>query len=350
MRQPRLPFCITRNKLRQAEGPDKEEQMENIKEFMEMAKTEILSYLPDNLVKELTVEDNRVVKMNDQILYGLTMRKHDQEQAPTIYMNDIYERYMNGESLKALMAETVHQYLGVIAVPPPEITNMDLSFENIKDNLTLKIVEIKRNHEYLSEVSYIKMGNGFAAVCDITLADGDGGQLRTTVTRGLMGEMEYDMNELFSTAIESSQINAPAEMSSIRSQLLFEDEPNLLEGRGVISEDEKDNMYVISNKECLYGAVTLYYPGIQDKIAERLGENYYVLPSSVNELLLIPESRAPEIREIASMVYEANEHLLEPKDVLSNNIFYYDKDSKRLETIKSEMIRGIDSPEVAFRS
>ena len=89
MRQPRLPFCITRNKLRQAEGPDKEEQMENIKEFMEMAKTEILSYLPDNLVKELTVEDNRVVKMNDQILYGLTMRKHDQEQAPTIYMNDI---------------------------------------------------------------------------------------------------------------------------------------------------------------------------------------------------------------------------------------------------------------------
>ena len=49
-------------------------------------------------------------------------------------------------------------------------------------------------------------------------------------------------------------------------------------------------------------------------------------------------------------MYEANEHLLEPKDVLSNNIFYYDKDSKRLETIKSEMIRGIDSPEVAFRS
>ena len=77
--------------------------MENIKEFMEMAKTEILSYLPDNLVKELTVEDNRVVKMNDQILYGLTMRKHDQEQAPTIYMNDIYERYMNGESLKTIL-------------------------------------------------------------------------------------------------------------------------------------------------------------------------------------------------------------------------------------------------------
>ena len=323
--------------------------MENIKEFMKMAKSEIVSYLPDSLVRNLTVEDNSVVKMNDQILYGLTMRQHDQDQAPTIYMNDIYERYMNGESLKALMAETVHEYLGVIAFPPPEITNMDLAFDNIKDNLTLKIVEIKRNHEYLSEVPYIKMGNGFAAVCDIKLEDGDNGQLRTTVTKGMMEEMEYDMNELFSTAFESSQINAPAVMSSIRSQLLFEDGSNLLDGHNVISEEEKDNMYVVSNKECLYGAVALFYPGVQEKIAERLGENYYVLPSSVNELLIMPESNAPDIKDIASMVYEANEHLLEPKDVLSNNILYYDKDTKVLETIKSEMIRGIDSPEV-FRS
>ena len=194
------------------------------------------------------------------------------------------------------------------------------------------------------------MGNGFAAVCDIKLEDGDNGQLRTTVTKGMMEEMEYDMNKLFSTAIESSQINAPAVMSSIRSQLLFEDGSNLLEGHNVISEEEKDNMYVVSNKECLYGAVALFYPGVQEKIAERLGENYYVLPSSVNELLVMPESKAPDIKDIASMVYEANEHLLEPKDVLSNNILYYDKYSKRLETIKSEMIRGIDSPEVAFRS
>ena len=71
--------------------------MENIKEFMEMAKTEILSYLPDNLVKELTVEDNRVVKMNDQILYGLTMRKHEQERSPSLYTTYNSETYMSRE-------------------------------------------------------------------------------------------------------------------------------------------------------------------------------------------------------------------------------------------------------------
>ena len=324
--------------------------MENIREFTEWAKNEIMDYLPENLKKDLTIEDSRVVKMNDQILYGLTMRRGNEENAPNIYLNDIYERYMNGESAKALMTETVHEYLDFLTVPPPDITFKDLSFDKIKDDLTIKMVEIRRNHEYLSEMPYVKMGNGFAIVCDIEINDGNGGQLRTTVTRDMMKEMNYDMGELFSTAIESAQVKDPAVMQSIRSQLLFDDEPNLLEGHDVISEEEKDNMYVISNKECLYGAVALYYPGIQEKVAECFGENYYVLPSSVNELLLIPESRAPEAREIAWMVYEANHELLQPHEILSDNIMYYDRDSKRLETIKSEAIRGLDTPEREARS
>ena len=324
--------------------------MENINEFMEQAKIEILSYLPEDVRKELTIEDARVVKMNDQVLYGLTMKRSAEESAPAIYMNDLYRRFNEGEPFNMLMSEAALEYLNAVSVAPPEITTMDLTFDKIKDDLTLKLVEIRRNHEYLSEVPYVKAGNGFAIVCDIKIEDGDSGQYRTTVTRNLMNEMNYDMQELFSTAIESAQLKDPAVMNSVRSQLLYSDEPNLLRGQDPIREEEKDNMYVITNPDCLYGAIALYYPGIQEKIAEKLGENYYVIPSSVNEVLAVPESKAPEIQEIAAMVYEANENLLDPKDVLSNNIFYFDKDTKRLETIHSEMFRGINSQEQESRS
>ncbi|MBQ1736592.1 MAG: hypothetical protein II038_17350 [Lachnospiraceae bacterium] len=324
--------------------------MENINEFMEQAKIEILSYLPEDVRKELTIEDARVVKMNDQVLYGLTMKRSAEESAPAIYMNDLYRRFNEGEPFNMLMSEAALEYLNAVSVAPPEITTMDLTFDKIKDDLTLKLVEIRRNHEYLSEVPYVKAGNGFAIVCDIKIEDGDLGQYRTTVTRNLMNEMNYDMQELFSTAIESAQLKDPAVMNSVRSQLLYSDEPNLLRGQDPIREEEKDNMYVITNPDCLYGAIALYYPGIQEKIAEKLGENYYVIPSSVNEVLAVPESKAPEIQEIAAMVYEANENLLDPKDVLSNNIFYFDKDTKRLETIHSEMFRGINSQEQESRS
>ena len=324
--------------------------MENINEFMEQAKIEILSYLPEDVKKELTIEDARVVKMNDQVLYGLTMKRSAEESAPAIYMNDLYRRFNEGEPFSMLMSEAALEYLNAVSVAPPEITTIDLTFDKIKDDLTLKLVEIRRNHEYLSEVPYVKAGNGFAIVCDIKIEDGDSGQYRTTVTRNLMNEMNYDMQELFSTAIESAQLKDPAVMNSVRSQLLYSDEPNLLRGQDPIREEEKDNMYVITNPDCLYEAIALYYPGIQEKIAEKLGENYYVIPSSVNEVLAVPESKAPELQEIAAMVYEANENLLDPKDVLSNNIFYFDKDTKRLETIHSEMFRGINSQEQELRS
>ena len=324
--------------------------MENINEFIEQAKEEIMMHLPENVAKEITIENNRVVKINDQIMYGLTMRRNNEEKAPAIYMNDLFERYNGGESLKVLMEEAAQEYLGVISIPAPEITTKDLSFECIKDDLTLKLVEIKRNHEYLSEVPYLKVGNGFAIVCDIKLADGNGGQLRTSVTRGLMEEMDYDKTELFSYAIENSQVKDPAVMNSVMSQLLFGDEHNLLNDTGVISGEEMDTMYVVSNRECLYGASVLYYPGVQERISEKFGENYYVIPSSVNEFLVIPESKAPEVKDIASMVYETNHKILEPKEVLSDNIFYYDKETKRLETIQSEFARGIKSPEPELRS
>ena len=324
--------------------------MENINEFVEQAKIEILSYLPEDIRNELTIEDARVVKMNDQVLYGLTMKRSAEETAPAIYMNDLYRRFNDGEPFNMLMSEAALEYLNAVSVAPPEIAAMDLSFDKIKDDLTLTLVEIRRNHEYLSEVPYVKAGNGFAIVCDIKIEDGDLGQYRTTVTRNLMNEMNYDMQELFSTAIESAQLKDPAIMNSVRSQILYTDEPNLLKGQDPIREEEKDNMYVITNPDCLYGAIALYYPGIQEKIAEKLGENYYVIPSSVNEVLAVPESKAPEIQEIAAMVYEANENLLDPKDVLSNNIFYFDKDTKRLETIHSEMFRGINSQEQELRS
>ena len=70
---------------------------------MEQAKVEILSYLPEDVRNELTIEDARVVKMNDQVLYGLTMKRSAEETAPAIYMNDLYRRFNEGEPFSMLM-------------------------------------------------------------------------------------------------------------------------------------------------------------------------------------------------------------------------------------------------------
>ena len=315
--------------------------MISINEFMGMAKDEILAMLPGDLTKDLVIEENRVVKMNDQVNYGLTMRKGNDEAAPTIYMNDKFDRYMKGDPLKALMAESVQEYLDSL-VSRPEAITADFAFETIRDDLTIRIVEVERNREFLKDIPYLMMGNGFAAICDLKVQKDNTGYWKTTITRGLMQENNYDKQEMFKTAIENSQLRDPVKMSTMEMQLFFDGEENLLDMDGKIPEMMKSNMYILTNEENLLGSAVLFYPGVQEKIAEKLGEGYFALPSSVHEFIIVPESSGIKPKDIADMVYEANHSgVVDPKDILSDNVFHFDKNTRKLETIKSEVAREV---------
>ena len=315
--------------------------MININEFMEMAKEEIVEMLPGDLTKDLVIESNRVVKMNDQVYNGLTIRKENEETAPTIYMNEKFDRYMKGYPLKGLMAEVVQEYLDAV-VSKPEIAETNLTFDRIRDDLTIRIVEIERNKEFLQEIPYMVMGNGFAAVCDVKVHEDNSGYWKTTITRGLMQENNYDKTEMFKTAIENCQLKDPVVLNTMENQLFFDEKENLLDMDGKIPEANKSHMYVLTNEEGMLGAATLFYPGVQEKIAEKLGEGYLALPSSVHEFLIVPESSGLTARDAAEMVHEANHSgMIDPKEVLSDNVFHYDRETRKLETIRSEMAREV---------
>ncbi len=93
--------------------------------------------------------------------------------------------------------------------------------------------------------------------------------------------------------------------------------------------DKDKTMYVLTNKKKLYGAITLLYPQICEVFAARMDSNFFILPSSVHELILIPDKGEIDKEDLANMVYEINRSEVLPKDFLSDSIYYYDKkDSK----------------------
>jgi hypothetical protein len=76
---------------------------------------------------------------------------------------------------------------------------------------------------------------------------------------------------------------------------------------------------------------------MQERIADKLGEGYYALPSSLHEFIIIPESAGIDAREMCEMVKTANKTVVEPKDVLSDNVLHFDKDAKQLDSV-SELL------------
>ena len=119
--------------------------MNEIREFMEELKDSIMRSIPEEMTEGLTLTDTIVTKVNDQKLYGLSFQMEGTEAAPTIYVNQFYDRYRQGDTMQHIAIETAHMYLDTLSHPAMVKETPDLSFDKIKDNLTLKLVEIKRN-------------------------------------------------------------------------------------------------------------------------------------------------------------------------------------------------------------
>ena len=79
------------------------------KEFMEMAKQEILRQLPEYVRVGLSLKE--VVKINDQKNHGFSFQKDGSKASPTLYLDQAYDLFRHGASLERLMGDVTRAYL-----------------------------------------------------------------------------------------------------------------------------------------------------------------------------------------------------------------------------------------------
>lgn len=84
-----------------------------------------------------------------------------------------------------------------------------------------------------------------------------------------------------------------------------------------------NSMYVLSNKAKLNGASAILSNATLNKVKESIGEDFFIIPSSVHELIIVPQSTFAEPNDLRQMVKEVNDTQLEPNDKLSYDVFFY---------------------------
>ncbi len=307
-------------------------------EFISRIKEELMQTLPEDLTKELDIQETVIMKSNDQEHHGLTFKKEMSEAAPTIYLDEAYVRFTDGEDLHTITAELKDAYLETLSMPEPQ--KIDFDYDKIKDKLTVRLLEIKRNRSFLESTPYMTVGHGLAMVCDIKMEDGHEGSWRATVTQSMLEGQNYDKRELFMAAMDNARLIDPPILVDMGQALFAHEGDNLLKRNEPLPPVDVSNMYILSNEGGRLGSAALFYPETRETIADVLGESYTVLPSSQHEVLIIPDSAGIDREHLADMVKQANESVVEPKDVLSDNIFHYDRDEKKFELATPQTEKG----------
>ena len=300
---------------------DFERRIMNIKDYSANMKKAVMVELGEGYeVEEVTVCKNNGVKME-----GLIIKKDGLSLSPTIYLKYFYENYMDGESIREGAKRFVSEYLS--ALPSSEL-DMDFysDYEEVKKGLSFKLISGKRNQSLLKtlpHVPFLDLEMVFYYVLDMPGAP-EGNILITNEHLELWG-IKPD------TLIKDAKANAPMKLPVMFRELYsFLKKVSNYQECDLFGLEDFPDMYVISNEEMSYGAAVMLYPGFLKEISEKLGRNLFVIPSSVHELILLPDRGYEDVSYLKDMIYEVNRTQIAPQDVLSDSLYYFDMDSEQI--------------------
>ncbi len=278
----------------------------SIREFVKAVMTAM-----ENILDGFDIEEKDVVKMNDIVSHGLVARRRGENAGATVYLDEAFGRGENADSVARDLAGIVleadrHKPVGAGH-------DFDFSFDSIKDKLTLRLLDIEKNTEYLMEHPCREIGAGLAVVAEINVGEEYG----IVVTNDMA--KDYDLDTLFDTATANMMALYPAKMTSLESAI-FGNGRNILDS----GAENIEGMYTLMlDGMHRFGASTLAYKGIAEKVRHIFGSGYFILPSSLHEVILLKDDGTATADNLKAMVAEANRTVVEPYDVLSDNVFYF---------------------------
>ena len=297
--------------------------MKSYSEFMEYIKENVTDYLPERY-EDAEIIIRQVVKNNDMVLDGLMISSPDSHISPAIYLNPLYEQYKEEKDLDGIVSSIADTYIENIEPVVNREFQAQLedlgNYEIVKDYIFPKLVNLEKNSIRLQDAPYTQRED-LAVTYNIKVAGDSHSMGSVMITNILMEEYGVTPEELHALAMENVIVEVSASQLSEQEGISFEEAKEHV--REMLPPGGTE-IYCLSNESKLNGAVSIISENVQKMVAEQVGGDYYVLPSSVHELMIVPKSLGMNFGELEEMVSSVNAACVRDDEVLSNHVYQYD--------------------------
>lgn len=293
--------------------------MMNYEEF----KKEVTENIKEHLSSEyddVTVSIHDVVKNNDQHLDGLMIKDESVNISPTIYLNSFYEEYIDGADMDEILDKISGIYEANVVDHDFDLSTIT-DFEAAKDKIVARVVNAEYNSELLANRPHMIMDD-LAVTYHIELGRNGDGAMSAAITNELAKQFGVTAEDLHKVALANIDMNNKSVfkgMTEVMMELVGTEIPP-----EAMLNDGREQMYVLSNESRMNGASAILDTKMMDNIAEKLDGDYYILPSSVHETLVVPMSSEADRDTLESMVRDVNATQLAPQEKLSDHVYVYD--------------------------
>lgn len=253
-------------------------------------------------------------KNNGTSRRGLLFSEDDSNVSPTIYLEEYYWQFQQGKPLESIVEEILRLY-GKIRFKERWQEDMLKDYNKLRSRIVYRLINLRANQDILEEMPYISYLD-LAVVFYVLLEISEYGTAAMPVRKEHLRFWNVSESQIYSQACKNTQRLLPYEFQTMRA--VIAELADLGEDNG------EDCLYVLTNCLRSFGASVILYPGRLAEIGRYLGEDYYVLPSSVHETLILPKSAATGKKALGDMISEINETQVPPEEVLSDRAYFYD--------------------------
>lgn len=313
------------------------------------------------LGKDYVVNVIEVPKVNGIILQGLCIKKESSQIAPTIYLEKYYENYKKGQ--------TFQEILNLILMVYHENNILELSdiihitdYQKCRENVFMKLIHFQKNSELLREMPFIPFLN-LAIVFYVKINNESVSNATILIRFSNLKYWSITQEELYKDAKRNTQRLLPCSiqtMEEIIAELMRKehveepDSQDLAEKmeqrciqagevditeqmQEIVKKRENDildkgeaRMFILTNVSQMFGATSILYENVLQNCAEILNHDLYILPSSIHEVIIIPDEGHYSKDALLLMVKDVNDSQVKENEWLADSVYYYDKQKKNL--------------------
>lgn len=277
------------------------------------------------------VERTRIEKNNQVVRFGIGIRKEGGQVRTVTSIEAYYNQYQCGNIGIEEAAEDICKVLESDTGSLKDWNREAADYGKVRDKVMYRLVSRKWNEALLEEIPHIPFLD-MEVIFWVMLGTNEWGQTGMLVHREICEGWPVDGQGLFAQAKENMMRMCPPEIKSMEEVMLGMIKNHLAEEEEILLSpdffDKREGavpLYVFSNRQGIYGAGAVLYPGVLKEFADSQGSDLVILPSSIHEVLLVPYEERLDFEYLRQMVRNINGLEVPPEDQLSDEVYLYER-------------------------
>ena len=279
--------------------------------------------LKNTLSEGIELQEQNCLKNNDLQVEMLTCKEEGKNLTPRIRTREFYDLYCQ-QGMKTAV-EVAIEILGDRR--KVDVHKVIEPWEVMKSGVNVEVINYEWNQERLKKekMVYEKILD-LAIVFTVNLREDK--DFKMTITSGLLEQWKITKDELISVAYENF---AKADYAIIS----YEDVMEQLLGLRIESE-----LCVLLTRSKPRGASGMLRIDLLQDLADKKESDLLILPSSVNEVLLLAEEdNILDMDSVKKMVEDINRDYVDEEERLSDNIYTYKRKTGKISIWNSEEMK-----------